>query len=115
MTVQRITWRRAPNPDRILGDNRIGGGKKMAKIPQFKTEAELQQFWSTHDSADFWDDMVDDEVEISLTPQKGMLVMPLSENILRDVRELALRKGISSVQLLQKWIVAGLHQESNPT
>jgi len=87
----------------------------MAKIPKFNNEEELQQFWSTHDSADFWDDMVDDEVEISLVPQKNMLIMPLNESILRDVRELALRKGVSSIQLLQKWIVAGLHQESNVT
>ena len=87
----------------------------MAKIPKFNNEEELQQFWAAHDSADFWDDMVDDEVEISLVPQKNMLIMPLNESILRDVRELALQKGVSSVQLLQKWIVAGLHQESNVT
>ena len=84
----------------------------MAKTAKFNSEEEMQEFWSTHDSADFWDDMADDEVEISLVPQKNVLVMPLNESILREVRELALQKNISSVQLLQKWIVAGLHQES---
>lgn len=86
--------------------------KRIAKIPKFNNEEEIQEFWSTHDFADFWDDMADDEVEISFVPQKNVLVMPLNESILREVRELALQKNISSVQLLQKWIVAGLHQES---
>ncbi len=87
----------------------------MARIPQFNSEAEIQEFWATHDSADYWDDMVDDEVEIGFVPQKHLLIMPLDESILRDVRELALQKGASSVQLLQKWIVSGLHQESIAT
>ena len=87
----------------------------MAKIPKFKSETEIQEFWSTHDSADFWDDMEDDEVDIGLVPQKNVLVMPLNESILREVRELALQQNIGSVQLLQKWIVTGLHQESSAT
>ncbi len=87
----------------------------MAKIPKFNSEEEIQEFWSTHDSADFWDDMENDEVEISFVPRKHLLVMPLDESILQDIRELALEKDISSVQLLQRWIVAGLQQESSAT
>ena len=87
----------------------------MAKLPKFKSESEIQEFWATHDSADYWDDMEDDGVEIHFVPRKHLLVMPLNEDILRDVRELALEKGISSVQLLQKWIVSGLQQESSTT
>ncbi|MCZ6676535.1 MAG: CopG family antitoxin [Candidatus Poribacteria bacterium] len=87
----------------------------MATIPKFKSEEEIQEFWATHDSADYWDDMADDEVEISFVPRKHLLVMPLNENILHDVRELALEKGTSSAQLLRKWIVAGLQQESSAT
>ena len=87
----------------------------MARIPKFDSEEEMQEFWSTHDSAGYWEDMEDDDVEISFVPQKHLIVMPLNEDLLRNVRKLALEKGISSVQLLQKWIVDGLYQESDVT
>jgi len=38
----------------------------MTQIPKFKTETEMQEFWATHDSADFWDDMEDEEVELNI-------------------------------------------------
>ena len=87
----------------------------MAKIPKFNSEEEIQEFWSTHDSADYWENMEDDKVTVSFVPQKHLIIMPLNEDVLRNVRKLALEKGISSVQLLQKWIVDGLHQESDVT
>ena len=87
----------------------------MARIPKFNSEEEIQEFWSTHDSADYWEDMEDDEVTVSFVPRKHLIVMPLNEDLLRDVRKLALERGISSVQLLQKWIVDRLHQESDVT
>ena len=87
----------------------------MVRIPKFNSEEELQEFWSTHDSADYWEDMEDDEVIVSFVPRKHLIVMPLNEDLLRDVRKLALERDISSVQLLQKWIVDRLHQESDVT
>jgi hypothetical protein len=36
----------------------------MAKIPRLKREEDIREFWATHDSADYFDDMEDDEVEI---------------------------------------------------
>ena len=87
----------------------------MVRIPKFNNEEEIQEFWSTHDSADYWEDMEDDAVIVSFVPRKHLIVMPLNEDLLRDVRKLALEKGLSSVQLLQKWIVNGLHRESDVT
>ena len=70
-------------------------------------------YWE--DMEPYWEDMEDDEVIVSFVPRKHLIVMPLNEDLLRDVRKLALEKGLSSVQLLQKWIVDGLHQESDVT
>ncbi|MBU1152950.1 BrnA antitoxin family protein [bacterium] len=42
----------------------------MAKIPKFKSEKEMQEFWATHDSADYFDDMIDDKVEIDFISKK---------------------------------------------
>ncbi len=38
----------------------------MAKIPDFKTLDEAVEFWETHDSADYWEDMEEVTFEIAL-------------------------------------------------
>jgi hypothetical protein len=47
----------------------------MAKIPRFRTEGEIQEFWDTHDSAEYFNDMEDDEVEVTFKREKGVLVI----------------------------------------
>jgi len=37
----------------------------MAKIPGFRTEQEMREFWDTHDSAEYFGDMNDDAVWIA--------------------------------------------------
>ena len=44
----------------------IAGVGGMTKIPRFRTEPEMREFWDTHDSAEYFEDMKDDEVQITL-------------------------------------------------
>ena len=37
----------------------------MAKIPGCRTEQEMREFWDTHDSAEYFEDMKDDGVQIT--------------------------------------------------
>ena len=37
----------------------------MMKIPGFRTEQEMREFWDVHDSAEYFEDMNDDEVRIA--------------------------------------------------
>ena len=76
----------------------------MKKIPQFKTEQEMRDFWDTHDSADYFEDMDDDEISVAFKRDKGVLVIPLGEERARSVRGIALEEGISSNVLLENWI-----------
>jgi hypothetical protein len=76
----------------------------MKKIPQFKTEQEMRDFWDTHDSADYFEDMDDDEMSVEFKRDKGVLVIPLGEERARSVRGIALEEGISSNILLKNWI-----------
>ena len=59
----------SPNGDCIL----------MAKIPRFRTEQEMREFWDTHDSAEYFEDMKDDEAEVEFNRDKGVLVIPMGE------------------------------------
>ena len=43
----------------------------MAKIPGFGTEQELREFWDAHDSAEYFEDMSDDEVRIAFKQVGG--------------------------------------------
>lgn len=47
----------------------------MAKIPRFKTEQEMRKFWDTHDSAEYFEDMEDDEIEVEFNRDEGVLVI----------------------------------------
>lgn len=83
----------------------------MVKIPEFKTEEEIQKFWATHDSADYFDDMVDEKVEVDFISDKEVLVLPVEKEYLQDAREIALKKGLSSNALFKEWIISGLKRE----
>lgn len=43
----------------------------MTKIPEFETLTEAVEFWETHDSADYWDDLT--EVDIKFDIYKNLL------------------------------------------
>jgi len=46
-----------------------------APLEKFRTEQEMQEFWDTHDSAEYFEDMKDDEVEVEFNRDKGVLVI----------------------------------------
>jgi len=45
----------------------------MAKISRFRTEQEMRELWDAHDSAEYFEDMNDDEVQITFKQDKGVL------------------------------------------
>ncbi len=87
----------------------------MAKIPRFRTEEEIREFWDTHDSAAYFEDMEDDKVQVTFMREKGVLVLPLGEGRLRSVREIALEEGVSSNLLLKNWIDEGIKRKMKVT
>ena len=87
----------------------------MRQIPRFRTEEEIREFWDTHDSAEYFEDMEDEEVQVTFTHEKGVLVIPLGEDRLRSVREIALEEGVSSNLLLKNWIDEGIKKKLKVT
>jgi len=83
----------------------------MTQIPRLRTEEEIREFWDTHDSAEYFEDMEDEEVQVTFTREKGVLVIPLGEDRLRSVREIALEEGVSSNLLLKNWIDEGIKKK----
>ncbi len=78
------------------------GNKKPAPkdvLPDdFQTVEELSDFWDTHSSADYEDDMEPVEAQIDLSSSK--VYCPVAKDLLRRVRQ----QGVSTETLINLWL-----------
>lgn len=79
----------------------------MAKIPKLKTEKEIRDFWDTHDSADYIEDMEEDRVIVAESLRKNIRVK-LKPASYKKLRIIAKHQRISSSKLLQNCIEKSL-------
>lgn len=82
--------------------------KKPEKIPEeFKTYEEAAEFWDTHDSADYLDDL--EEVEMEVDIQKKHYLIELDMNTAELLKKSAKKKGVPisflANELIQKQLV----------
>lgn len=82
----------------------------MAKIPEFKNIQETAKFWDTHSSADYWQDMepCDDTFE---RPTLKPLSIKIDPNMLRKIKALARRKGLTYNAYIRLLLSQGLEDE----
>ena len=72
--------------------------KKLKKIPdEFKTYEEAADFWDTHDSTDYLDNLEEIEVEVDI--QKKHYLLEVDMQIAEILQESARKKGISASSL----------------
>ena len=68
--------------------------KKLEKIPEeFKTYEEAADFWDTHDSTDYLDNL--EEIELEVDIQKRHYLLEVDMQIAEILQESARKKGIS--------------------
>ena len=67
-----------------------------ASLEKFKTEQEMGEFWDTHDSAEYFEDMKDDGVGVEFNRDKGVLVIPMGGDRVRSLRGIVLEEEVSS-------------------
>ncbi len=79
----------------------------MAKIPKLKTEKEIRDFWDTHDSSDYVEDMEDDRVIVAESLHKNIRIK-LKPTDYKKLRMIARHQRISSSKLLQNCIEKSL-------
>ncbi len=73
----------------------------------FNTLAEFWQFWDTHSTADYEDDMELVEIEVDLVSSR--VYFPVAKDLLQEVREQARRQGVSTETLINLWLQEKLH------
>lgn len=79
------------------------------KIPQFNNYTELAEFWDTHSTADYWDEMEEVEFEFSPDARRRYLVA-VDPSLLQRVRQMANRRGLATESLVNLLLEQRLRQ-----
>lgn len=67
----------------------------------FSTLDEAGEFWDTHSSADYEDEMEAVDVEVDLSASK--VYCAIESDLARRLREQARREGVSTAELIHRW------------
>ncbi|MBI4320594.1 MAG: hypothetical protein HY675_19050 [Chloroflexi bacterium] len=85
----------------------------MAKLPKFKTERQLADFFDTHDTTEFFDEMPEEPKQVQKArPGKQQIAIRIDVPILDKAKEIAKSKGIGYQTLMRMWIIEGIRAES---
>jgi len=88
----------------------------MSKIPSFNNDAEAAEWFDSHDTAPYMDDLeqVQEHIKVVRTrkrPQRKAVGLRLRVDDLEAIKQVAERKGIPYQTLIQMWLVEKLRQE----
>jgi predicted DNA binding CopG/RHH family protein len=91
------------------------GKNKMPKMPTFEDEREAAEWFATHDTAPYMDQMEEVKEQIPVIrsrPTKKPIGLRIRSDYLEAVKRVAERKGIPYQTLIQMWLVEKLRQEA---
>ncbi len=72
--------------------------ENKTSISQASTPEEIGEFWDTHDTADYWDQMEPAEFRVNL--RSNVTYYAIDHTLSTKIRELARQRGIASETLL---------------
>jgi predicted DNA binding CopG/RHH family protein len=87
----------------------------MSELPTFTNEQKAAQWFATHDTAAYMDDLeeVSEPIRVVRTrPKKKPVGLRLRSDYLEILKQVAERKGIPYQTLIQLWLVEKLQQEA---
>lgn len=78
---------------------------KKPKLPNFNkmTLEEIAEFWETHDSADYWDQM--EPVKITIKrPTDKIVSVRVADADLQEIKRMARERGLGHTTLIRSWL-----------
>ena len=89
--------------------------KKLKPIPEFKTEDEEAEFWSTHDSTEYidWSKAVVNPAFPNLKPSTKVITIRVSESLLNDLKRLANKKDVPYQSLVKVYLDEKVREETS--
>lgn len=100
MKIHELLW-----PEDRIEETRIPPLEetmKTRRLPQTDSIEELARFWDTHDLTDFEDQL--EEVTESVFELQRLSRLGLEVSEADAIRKIALKEGVSEMQLLRRWI-----------
>jgi predicted DNA binding CopG/RHH family protein len=86
--------------------------KQLKKIPQFKNEDEEREFWSTHDTTDYFDwSKAEKTVFPNLKPSTEVISLRLPAFLLYDLKSLANQKDVPYQSLMKVYLSEKVKEE----
>ncbi len=86
--------------------------KKLEKIPEFKSEDEEREFWSTHDSSEYIDWSKAERAYFSnLHPSSKHISIRLPERLFEQLRNIAHQKDIPYQSLMKVYLAERVKEE----
>jgi predicted DNA binding CopG/RHH family protein len=82
----------------------------MSKIPKFKSKKEEREFWATHSSADYWDDLEECD-DTFKRPKLKSISLKLDPNLLERIRVVAHKRGLSYNAMIRYILSKGIERE----
>jgi predicted DNA binding CopG/RHH family protein len=79
-------------------------------IPKFASYEEEAHFWDTHDVTDYWEELEPVQMHYAKKPTRPVNVR-FDDDALRDIRTLALQRGIGATTLIRMWALEKLREE----
>ncbi|MFI5264695.1 MAG: BrnA antitoxin family protein, partial [Candidatus Kapaibacterium sp.] len=86
--------------------------KEYKKIPDFKTEDEEREFWSTHDSTEYidWSKAIKAGPFPNLKRTEGLIELRVSDPVMKNLKSLAKENDIS--ELVQRYVAEGIKRDT---
>jgi predicted DNA binding CopG/RHH family protein len=89
--------------------------KKIKPVPKFKSEQDEREFWSTHDTTDYFDFSKSSRVEIEFDPGIEAPVKSISlrlpREMLNQLKVLANKKDIPYQSLIKVYLAEKIAEE----
>lgn len=79
---------------------------RSKKLPDMSdwTDEQIAEFWETHDSTDYVDQMEEAAVQIEVPEDYRVISLRLDAKDIESVKEIARKKGVPYTVLLRMWI-----------
>jgi predicted DNA binding CopG/RHH family protein len=80
--------------------------KRKKELPDMTgwSEEQIAEFWESHDSTEYLDQMEDVEVELKIPQDYRVISLRLEAKDIERAKRLARRKGVPYTVLLRMWI-----------
>ena len=80
--------------------------KEKSKLPKFHSIEQMAEFWDTHDSTDFEDEL--EEVTEPVFVRRPAITVHLESREAQAVGRMARKKGVSREELIRSWVLEKL-------